>query len=127
MEKRIIQLLEEQNKKSDSTDRKIDQVIKEYDERFSENDNRWSEQDKKLAAHDKQFKAIFIKLLDHDQQLEDIRENMATRQELNKVINTLDKFVGLYVKTDQEQVFMGQRVARVESDVEKIKIAVKLA
>jgi len=119
MEKRIIQLLEGQTK--------ITKILKGHDKRFDVIDRKLDEHDKRFNDHDEKFNRVFNKLLDHDQQLQDIRENMATKQELNKVINTLDKFVGLYVKTDQEQVFMGQRIARVESDVEKIKTAANVA
>lgn len=126
MEKRIIELLEEQSKRSICTDQKIDQVVKDHVERFNNIDQKITTIGQKLEEHDQKFVRVFNKLLGHDQQLQDIRENMATKQELDKVINTLDKFVGLYVKTDQEQVFMGQRIARVESDVEKIKTAVNL-
>jgi chromosome segregation ATPase len=102
--------------------------LKDHDKKFAEHDKRFDQIDKRFDQIDGQIELIVTKLLDHDNRLERIEENMATKQDLSGISNTLDKLVGLVQKTDQELVFMGNRVNRLEeqtslntADIKKMK------
>ena len=136
MEKRIITILEEHTKileehtkileKNDKRFDLIDRKLEQHDKRFDLIDRKLEQHDKRFEDHDEKFNRGFNRSLDHEEYMKWIKEEMATKEDMRQVINTLDGLVGLYKKTDQEQIFMGQRVSRVENDVEKIKTVVKL-
>lgn len=90
---------------------------------------------KKLNEHDEQLEVIAVTVADNQKRLggvekrlmsvevrlDRIEENMATKEDTNKIMNTLDELVGLYRKTEQEQAFMGENVKRNTEALEKIK------
>jgi hypothetical protein len=85
-----------------------------------------NEHDEKLDKQGKQIDFIAKKVLDHDERFERIEENMATKDDTNKIMTTLDELVGLRKKTEQELTFMGENVKRNTKDIEKIKPLVGL-
>ena len=129
MEKRIITILEEHTQILEKNDKRfdlIDRKLEQHDKRFDLIDRKLEQHDKRFDNHDEKFNQGFNQLLDHEEYMKWIKEEMATKEDMRQVIGTLDSLIGLYKKTDQEQIFMGQRVSRVENDVEKIKTVVKL-
>lgn len=120
-----------------------DQIIKKLqdhdkrfvfiDKRFDSVDKRLDKVDQHLAQHDQQLETIAITVVDIQEQVNDIKETMATKTDIAKISNTLDVIVGLHKKTDQELTFMGERVRRVEEntkinteDIRRIKPLVGL-
>ena len=111
------------------TDIMSEEIIKklnEHDQRFDEHDKRFSQIDQRFDEHDKRFDQLddrvdFIarKVLEHDDRLDRIEENMATKADIGRVMDTLDTLVGLFTTTEQELIFMGERVKRVEAKAEK--------
>lgn len=92
------------------------------------------EQDKRFDHVDGQIDFLVKKVLEHDEQLQWLRENTATKADLRDISGTLDKLVGLAQKKDQELTFMGNRVSRVEEktdentkDIQKMKPALGLS
>lgn len=82
---------------------------------------------KKLKEHDEQLDAIARNVVEHSVRLNRIEESVATKENISKVMNVLDTIVGLAKKKEQELTFMGERVSRVEKDVQMIKTRVSLA
>ena len=80
-----------------------------------------NETQKQLKSHEEQMDLLANKLLEHDEQLSRIEENMATKSDVREIMDTLDVLVKLAKKEEQELTFMGSRVNRMETDVEKIK------
>ncbi len=74
-----------------------------------------------LQQHTERFDRIDKILVDHSEQLSEIKETMATKQDLSIISNTLDELVGLARKKDQELTFMSDRVSRIEEDVNVLK------
>jgi len=81
-----------------------------------------------LKSHGKQLDLIAEKIVDHDEQLQWIKENMATRADISNMTDTLDKLVKLSEKKDQELTFIthdmkkfDDRLEKVEHDVRKMK------
>jgi len=85
---------------------------------------------KKLNKHDEQLDLIALAVVNNTQRLDSIDEkleNMATREDINKMFKKQDEILGLLKKNDQEMTFMGQRVKRNESDIKVIKPLVGLS
>jgi len=97
------------------TDIMSEEIIK----KLHEHDQRFDEHDKRFDQLDDRVDFIARKVLEHDDRLDRIEENMATKADIDRLMNTLDTLVGLFTKTDQELIFMGERVKRVEEKTEK--------
>lgn len=89
--------------------------------------------DQRFDSMDKRFDLLATTVVDIQEQVNEIKETMATKTDIAKISNTLDVLVGLYKKTDQESTFMGERIKRVEEktqinteDIQKIKPLVGL-
>lgn len=92
------------------------------------------EHDECFAKVDGQMEFLVKKVLEHDERLERIEENMATKADIHEITSTLDVLVKLAEKKDQESTFMAHgikklddRLVRVEDDVRQIKPLVGLA
>ncbi len=95
----------------------------------------------KLQEHDKRFDQIdgqidFLakKVLEHDERLDKILDNMATKDDVSKITNTLDKIVKLYETKDQEITLISCGLRDVEDqvkintkDIQKLKPALGLS
>ncbi len=136
MSEEIIKKLNEHDQRFNEHDKRFnehDKRFDEHDKRFDEHDKRFDQIDKRFDQIDKRFDGIdhridrldqrvdFIarKVLEHDTRLDRIEENMATKADIDRIMNTLDTLVGIFTKTDQELIFMGERVKRVEEKTEK--------
>jgi len=87
-----------------------------------------------LKSHGEQLDLIATKVVEHDERLEWIKENMATRTDISNITNTLDRIVKLAEKKDQELTFVthdmkdfDDRLEKVEHDVRKMKPALGLS
>lgn len=72
-------------------------------------------------------------LMDHEDRLSRIEDNMATKQDVHEMSDTLDKILKLIQKTDQEVTMIAHgmrrhedRIENIEKDVIKIKPLVGL-
>lgn len=57
---------------------------------------------------------IIEMLFKHDSDIQWIRENMATKKDLERIYTSLDEILLLVKKNDQEITFMNSRVTRLE-------------
>ncbi|MBU0731754.1 hypothetical protein KKC88_02640 [Patescibacteria group bacterium] len=112
----------------------ITKKLKEHDKLFAKIDKRFDGHDKRFDEHDRQLEAIAKSVGKNTQDMGDIkqdisgiRKEMATKKDIEKISNTLDKLVGFAKKKDEEMTFMGERVTRVEKDVKHIKPLVGLS
>ena len=106
----------------------IDNKLVEHDQKFVEIDRRFDAVDKRFEAVDKRFDHIdgqidFLarKMLEHDGRLGHIDEKLeqtATKDDISRVINSLDKIVKLYENKDQELPFLARGLRNVEDKVE---------
>ena len=60
---------------------------------------------------------IIEMLIKHDSDIQWIKENMATKKDLERIYTSLDEILLLVKKNDQEITFMNQRVIRLEKKV----------
>lgn len=78
---------------------------------------------------------LFAKTLaDHTARLEEIKEDMSTKEDISKLMDKLDKIVSLYTKKDEEltliahgQKDLTDRVEVLEKDMQQVKPALGLA
>src|SRR3989339_1936000 len=106
----------------------IDNKLVEHDQKFVEIDRRFDAVDKRFEAVDKRFDHIdgqidFLarKMLEHDGRLDHIDEKLeqtATKDDISRVMNSLDKIVKLYENKDQELPFLARGLRNVEDKVE---------
>ena len=76
---------------------------------------------KKLGSIDERLDIVARTVVDNQEQIKSIRENMATKTDLSDISGTLDELVGLAKKKDEELIFMGERVRRIEDKVKEFK------
>jgi len=56
-------------------------------------------------------------LLKHDSDIQWIKENLATKKDLERIYTSLDEILLLVKKNDQEITFMNQRITRLETNL----------
>ena len=113
-EDKILKKLENHDEKFKDHDEKFDKI----DKRFDEVDKRFDEVGKRFDKVEDTLDLLATKVLEHDDRLERIENTMATKEDINKLSGTLDYIVGKLDKNEQENVFGGNRVSRVEKKVE---------
>jgi len=87
-----------------------------------------SKHDDWLKKHDERLEKITYVVIDHTERLGRIEKNMATRHDIDRMTNTLDRIVQLTEKKDQELTIIthdmknyDNRLENVENDIRKMK------
>jgi chromosome segregation ATPase len=125
MDKRFDQIdvrLNEMDKRFDQIDVRLDQMDERFDQmdkRLDQMDVRMNGMDDRITQNKTTLDGLIEIVLDNRERLTRIEETMATKAALDKIIALMDHFLGVCKKTDQEQVFTGVRVKRVEKKVYK--------
>jgi len=117
MEDQILKKLENHDKRFDSVDKRFDSM----DDRLDVVARTVVDNQNKLEQHDIRLNTLAVTVVDIKEQINDIKETMATKSDIGNLSNTLDELVGLAKKKDQELTFMGERVRRIEDDVKHLK------
>jgi len=106
----------------------IDKKFDEHDKRFDEHDKRFDEHDKRFDEHDKRFDIIDIRIdklvravFDLSDETRNIKENMATKDDINRITNILDQQTKILKDLDRERIFGTQWLKRLDKDVEELK------
>lgn len=60
---------------------------------------------------------IIKKLLKHDERLDRIEENMATKEDTNRITNGIDEILVIVKRLDQERIFTQEWIKRIEKEV----------
>lgn len=72
---------------------------------------------------------VIALLLKHDKDIEDmkvyLKEEVATKNEIREIQKTLDTFLGMMHKRDQEMTFLQYRTQENTEDIKQIKSFVK--
>lgn len=72
-----------------------------------------------IQSHGEQIDFIAKKVLEHDDEFTNIKDDMATKSDIREIMNTLDVLVKLGKKKDEELTFVGNRMNRIEKGIEK--------
>lgn len=78
-----------------------------------------------LKSHGEQLDLIATKVVEHDEQFEWVKEHMATRDDISRVTNTLDKLVKLAETKDQELILLSRGLRDVEDKVKEHDIDIR--
>lgn len=148
----IEKLLIKYDERFDSIDRRfeaMDQKFESIDRRFELIDQRFEKIENKLEEHDQQFSELHEELefiRDHAVPREEFFgvivqmvtkaefkeefKNYATKDDLKEMWSnlqeTLDAHTVILKRLDQERVFTNKRIARIEDDLNRVKIHVNL-
>lgn len=101
--------------------------LQEHDERFDAHDERFDKIDQVLDF-------LARKSVEHDDRIQRVEENMATKADIREISNTLDTLVKFSIKKDQELTMVTHgmrrhedRIEHAESDIKKMKPLLGLA
>lgn len=70
---------------------------------------------------------IIKKIIKLEEDVEEIKKTMATKDDVDKILNGQDKMIQLFTRIDQERLFGNERMKRLETDVKMIKQHLQLA
>ena len=101
------------------SEEKIMKKLFEHDVHFEQVDQRFEQVDMRLDK-------MTNMLLNHEDRLKNIEENMATKQDIRGIHDTLDVIVRLLKKRDDENTFMSYRLQEHDTEIGKIKTAIGL-
>ncbi|MFA6099618.1 MAG: hypothetical protein WC750_01915 [Patescibacteria group bacterium] len=130
MSSEIMEKLLEHDKKFIEHDKKFfehGEILKEHTNILNEHSKKFIEHDRRFDQIDERLDLLSLTVLDHSERLDRIETNMATKSDIAGLTKTLDQIVYYARKTDQEMIFLSERVRRVEDDVKLIKPLVGLA
>jgi acetolactate synthase small subunit len=96
-----------------------DKKFEIIDKRFDEHDKRFDEIDKRFDQVDSQIDFLVRKSLNHEDRLDRIEENMATKDDIEKITNTLDKLVVLHEVRNQEVAILAHSLLVTKDKVEE--------
>jgi predicted nucleic acid-binding Zn-ribbon protein len=99
-----------------------DKVIK----MLTNHDEQFDKINKTLLNHENQLDRMVKMLVNHEERLGRIELNMSTKDDINKMMNTLDYVASTVKKLDQENTFNSERIKRTEQDIRLIKPLVGL-
>ena len=115
MSKEILNKLKQHDKRFNDHDKRFESI----DKRFIEVDKRFDAIDKRLDNHDEQFQRVIGMLLEHDDRLDNIERTMATKNDINMIMNRLDEIVLVVKSTNQELTALTHNHRRLDDKVER--------
>lgn len=110
----------------------MDEILKkliEHDKRFDRQYERFDRQDERSNRLESQIELLAQTAVEHTarfDRMEATLENMATKDDISRVMNTLDAFVGLYKKKDEEVMVLARNVKQLNDKVESHDKDIKL-
>ena len=102
----------------------MEEIIKkleEHDTRFKQVDEKFERVFKTLDEHTDQIDFLARTVVDHTERLDRIEKNMATKDDIAKILNVLDDVAGLVKKHDQEIVVINHNHKRLDHRVELLE------
>ena len=96
-------------------------VLERINKKLEEHDNKFLEHDKRFDNIDRQIDFLATKTLQHDDRLERIEQNMVRRDDIAKLTRTLEEYVGLAKKKDDEMTLLSHDMIKLEGRVEVLE------
>lgn len=87
--------------------------------KLQEHDKQFDRQDRRFDNTDQILDFLAKKSLEHDSNIQWLKEHMATKEDIRGISNTLDKLVQLHEKKDQELSMVAHGMKRHEDRIEK--------
>lgn len=92
----------------------IDQVLDEHTKQLAKHDKRFEKLHENTNKSEKRFDRLVLMVLKNQEDIKEIRQTMATKKDIRGIHTVLDEILGYVKKHDQELVFMGRRIRRLE-------------
>lgn len=70
---------------------------------------------------------IILEILNLKADVKDIRETMATKNDIADLLAGQDKMIQILSRVDQERVFTNEKIRQLEADVKTIKLQLQIA
>lgn len=123
-----MQKLKDHDKRFDAHDARFDSHdarFDDHDKRFDAHDARFDAHDKRFDAHDARFDALdsqinFLaqKMIEHDEDIKEIKATMATKDDLrqlkSEILEPLDEIMTLLKKHDEEMTMLAHGIQRLD-------------
>ena len=114
-------------------DNKIDSLSSRMDQRFKFVDQRFEQVDQRFEQVDQRFEQVITMLLNHEDRLERIELNMATKDDIRQINQTLDTLVKSNNDIKEDHLFglrwqkrMQKQLDFHEEDLKHLKIVLNL-
>lgn len=88
-------------------------------------ENGATKDDLKNFATKDDLNRVINKLLDHDDKLDWLKDNMVTKEEFRKFLDSQDKVTTMLERLDQERIFTNRNVGRHEEKIEFYDIKIE--
>lgn len=115
MEQKILEKLESMDAKFSN---QISALDKKFTSEFKKVNKTLNQHNKILNEHTEQIDFIANKVAEHDTDIQEIKiylkEEVATKKDLERIYTSLDEILSHVKKNDQEITFMGNRITRLE-------------
>lgn len=95
------------------------QKLLEHDQKFLDHDKRFDRIEERLDSHDDQLERIALAVYDNQQRITRIEENMATKSDIQQVLDHIDGFMKKTTDNAQKILMLGNRVTRIEENLVK--------
>ncbi len=121
-------------KKYKQLDNRIELLSNSVDKRFEQVDKRFEQVDKRFEQVDKRFEQVITMLLNHEDRLERIETNMATKDDIRQINQTLDMLIKSNNDMKEDHLFglrwqkrMQEQLDFHEEDLKRLKLVLHLA
>ena len=118
----------------DSNFARIDDKLREHDSNFAriddklcEHDSNFARIDDKLCEHDAKFDRIYDELSDHKYDIEWLKANVATKDDLTKIYEMLDRILSMTTINTQEREMLQREVERHDTRITHLEQTVGVA
>lgn len=68
--------------------------------------------------------AVIQKLIEHDHRFDEMSVNMATKEDIRDIKDTLEGIVTIVQRLDQERIFTTEWVRRIETEVDRHRVEI---
>ncbi len=106
---------------------KTDKTFISIEKRFDAVDKRFDAVDKRFDRVESQIDSLALHIYKNTDDIAWLKDNMATKDDIRGITDTLDVMLKILTKNEQEVTFMGERVSRNTNDIITIKPLVGLA
>lgn len=83
--------------------------------------------DERFNKVDERLDRMTQKLVGHDERLDNLEQNIATKKDISTLLDGQDKTIDILTRVDQERVFTFRAIERLENEITHIKAQLKLA
>jgi hypothetical protein len=123
----VAEHFESVDKHFESVDKHFESVDKHFesvDKHFESVDKHFESVDKQLASINQAIQNLAIKSIKHDERFDNIEKNMATKNDINRIVNMIDTFAHKNEDCERKGIVNTDRIKNLEPKVENHEIRI---